>query len=95
LVRYIHLNPVRARIVADVDDLRVYAYSGHSALMGRRKRQWQDVDYVLGYYGKSVRKARNVYEAYVRGGDGHGQREELTGGGLIRSLGGWSEARRS
>jgi hypothetical protein len=95
LVRYIHLNPVRARIVADVDDLRAYSYSGHSALMGRRKRHWQDVDYVLGSFGKSVRKARNVYEAYVKEGVAHGRREELTGGGLIRSLGGWSEARRS
>jgi putative transposase len=94
LVRYIDLNPVPARIVADVGDLRAYAYSGHSALMGRTKRQWQDVDYVLGYFGKSVRKARNVYEAYVKEGAGHGRREELTGGGLIRSLGGWSEARR-
>lgn len=95
LVRYIHINPLRAGIVADVEELRGYAYTGHSVLMGKRKRQWQDVDYVLGYFGESVRKARNVYEAYVKEGVGHGRREELTGGGLIRSLGGWSEARRS
>lgn len=27
-------------------------------------------------------------------GVGHGRRDELTGGGLIRSLGGWSEVKR-
>jgi REP element-mobilizing transposase RayT len=43
LVRYIHLNPLRAGIVADVRDLSEYPYSGHSALMGNRKsrgRMW-------------------------------------------------------
>lgn len=95
LVRYIHLNPVRAGIVADVEELRGYSYSGHSALMGKRKRQWQDVDFVLRHFGESVGKARNIYESYVKEGVEHGRRGELTGGGLIRSLGGWAEARRS
>jgi len=31
----------------------------------------------------------------LKEGAEHGRRDELTGGGLIRSLGGWSEARRS
>jgi len=35
LVRYIHLNPIRAGIVEDVALLRDYPWSGHSALMGR------------------------------------------------------------
>jgi putative transposase len=94
LVRYIHLNPVRAGIVADVGELKGYSYSGHSALMGKLKRPWQDVDYVLRCFGESVRKARNAYAAYVEEGVKRGRREELTGGGLIRSLGGWSEVRR-
>ena len=88
LVRYIHLNPVRAGIVVDVEELRGYSYSGHSALMGKRKRQWQDVDFVLRHFGESVRKAKNIYESYVKEGVEHGRRGELTGGGLIRSLGG-------
>jgi hypothetical protein len=88
------LNPVRAGIVADVGGLDVYAYSGHSALMGERDRPWQDVDYVLRFFGESVRKAKNAYEAYVQEGVELGRREELTGGGLIRSLGGWSEVKR-
>lgn len=94
LVRYIHLNPVRTGIVADVRELNGYPYSGHSALMGRMERPWQDVGYVLGYFGKTVRIARKTYAAYVEEGIEQGRREELTGGGLIRSLGGWSEAKK-
>lgn len=93
LVRYIHLNPVRAGILKSLDDLRSYAYCGHSALMGKVKRNWQDVGYVLGYFGKRKAEARRAYASYVQEGIGRGQRKELTGGGLIRSLGGWTEVR--
>ena len=33
LVRYIHLNPLRAKIVSDIKELNKYAYSGHPAGM--------------------------------------------------------------
>ena len=91
LVRYIHLNPVRAGIVATLSDLNDYAYCGHSALMGRRKRAWQDVDYVLSYFGETRSRAKKEYRSYIEAALNQGHREELTGGGLIRSLGGWSE----
>jgi len=58
LVRYIHLNPVRAGIVSSLTELNRYGYCGHSALMGKKKRLWQDVDYVLGYFGDNHRMAR-------------------------------------
>lgn len=93
LVRYIHLNPVRAGIVQSVDALRNYTCCGHSSLMGKAKRPWQDTDYVLGYFGKVKSQARKAYESFVKEGVELGRREELTGGGLIRSLGGWTEAR--
>ena len=94
LVRYIHLNPLRAGIVSNRTELNKYPYCGHSALMGRKRRPWQDVDYVLRYFGKTSKKARKAYFSYVEAGLGQGRRDELTGGGLIRSLGGWSEVRR-
>jgi putative transposase len=93
LVRYIHLNPVRAKIVQTMEELRHYKYSGHSVLMGNAKRGWQDTEYVLSYFGKSVRKARKEYESFVKEGLSEGRKRELTGGGLIRSLGGWIEAK--
>ena len=68
LVRYIHLNPLRAKIVDDVSELNSYAYCGHSVLMGKRKHAWQDTGYVLSYFGKSIREARKRYLAYVKEG---------------------------
>jgi len=87
LVRYIHLNPLRAKIVKDMDELNRYPYSGHSAVMGKVKRGWQDIDYVLSYFGKNRRSARKKYLSYVEEGISMGRRPELVGGGLIRSMG--------
>ena len=91
LVRYIHLNPIRAGIVRTLTELNKYPYSGHSVLMGRKKRPWQDVDYVLSYFDDTPRRARKEYVSYVEASLDQGRRKELTGGGLIRSLGGWAE----
>ena len=94
LVRYIHLNPLRAKIVATVSELNCYEYSGHSVLMGRGKRDWQEMKYVLSLFGKSIASARKRYLAYVEAGLKQGRRPELVGGGLIRSLGGWREVKK-
>ena len=56
---------------------------------------WQDVNYVLGYFGTSIKSARKSYASYVEAGFQQGRRDELTGGGLIRSLGGWSEIKKA
>jgi REP element-mobilizing transposase RayT len=90
LVRYIHLNPVRAGQVLDVKALHIYPRSGHSVLMGRRQYDWQDVDYVLGLFGKTRRTARKKYAEFVTKGIDQGHRSDLVGGGLIRSYGGWT-----
>lgn len=68
LVRYIHLNPVRAGLVTDVKALHSYPRSGHSVLMGRRKYDWQDADYVLGLFGKhGSQPERNMLSLSQRG----------------------------
>ena len=90
LVRYIHLNLLRAGIVKDMNGLNRSPWSGHSALAGKMERKWQATDYVLSYFGdKRVRK--NNYYHYVKQGVNTGRRPELVGGGLVRSVGGWSE----
>lgn len=94
LVRYIHLNPLRAKMVTDLQELDRYAYGGHSALMGKEKREWQEVEYVLGYFGKRIGDARKKYRSYVEKGIDLGRRPELVGGGLIRSLGGWDAVKK-
>ena len=89
LVGYIHLNPLRAKIVAELKDLAKYPYGGHSAIMGKQKRDFQDVDYVLRLFGDTVTEARRNYREYVRKRIDLGRRPELMGGGLRRSSGGW------
>jgi hypothetical protein len=40
LVRYIHLNPLRAKLVSNLTELDQYPYGGHSTLMGSKKNPW-------------------------------------------------------
>ncbi len=89
LVRYIHLNPIRAGLVADMKSLRGYPYCGHSRLMGKIKSGFQDTEKVLSMFGQTRREARKRYRDFVTEGLAVGKRPELTGGGLIRSAGGW------
>jgi REP element-mobilizing transposase RayT len=142
LIRYIHLNPLRAKLVEDLKALDKYPWSGHSAILGSRKnplipalekevpsaegglsfslssgkgkKQKQDpansacpvgakhrtgvqeniflaektIEDVLRYFGESLKIARRRYRQFVEKGIKQGRREDLQGGGLIRSSGG-------
>lgn len=90
LVRYIHLNPIRAQVLVNLESLERWPYSGHSGLMGRRRNPWQDDQYILRFFGSSLPEARRKYRQYVSEGLDQGRRTDLVGGGLIRSMGGWS-----
>lgn len=91
LIRYIHLNPLRAGLVMDMKILDRYPWAGHSALLGKIKQDWQDTEYVLAYFGDTRSKARAVYRSFVEKGISQGRRPDLIGGGLIRSAGGWNQ----
>ena len=91
LVRYLHLNPIRAGLVMDIAMLDTYPFCGHSVIMGKKERVWQDDVYVLSLFHKKISTARSRYKTFVLKGIQKGRRPELTGGGLIRSSGGWSE----
>jgi putative transposase len=88
LVRYIHLNPVRGKLLDNLSQLDQYPYSGHAVLVGHKKFRGQDVEWVLGSFGKRMGAARRRYRDFVEAGFHQGPREELRGGGLIRSAGG-------
>jgi hypothetical protein len=90
LVRYIHLNPLRSKRAKDLKALKKYRWCGHSAIMGKVKVNFQDTDYVLKLFGRTARQARRAYESFVSSGIKHGRRPDLVGGGLLRSVGGWS-----
>jgi REP element-mobilizing transposase RayT len=91
LVRYIHLNPVRAGIVTDMAGLDSYRWSGHRVIVGKKTSPWMDRDFTLLLFGKTRRKAHAAYRRFISAGFSMGHLPHLVGGGLVRSLGGWSK----
>lgn len=87
LVRYIHLNPLRAGLVADMIELDRYPWSGHAALMGERRLEGQETGEILQRFGSDLLQARRNYRQFVADGIPAGRRDDLVGGGLRRSLG--------
>ena len=57
--------------------------------MGKCPNDWQDVDTILSLFGRRASSARSAYRSFVEKAVAVGRRPELTGGGLIRSVGGW------
>jgi len=84
LVAYIHLNPLRAKLVKDLPALEKYPWCGHGALMGTKKSDFLERDYVLSHFGDSSA----AYEAFLRERQDKHKRGEYSGGGLINSMGG-------
>ena len=98
LVRYIHLNPLRAQIVHSIAELNTFKYCGHRGLLFDNHEPWQSTDEVLERFDESKKIARTLYALFVSEGVKAGKRPDLIGGGLVRSAGGWQEvstARRS
>jgi len=59
LVRYLHLNPLRAGVVPDLRALARYPWTGHSAVLGTVPRPWQATGEVLGQFARTPHRARN------------------------------------
>jgi len=67
LSRYIHLNPLKAKIV---DNLSEYSWSSYPAYTGTsRKPKWLETSRLLSGFGKNIREAQSDYKAYVEGID--------------------------
>jgi REP element-mobilizing transposase RayT len=102
LIRYIHLNPLRAGLVNELKELDRYPWTGHSAVLGRRKNPLipelpdkpvkslaeKSVEDVLKHFGETFKIARRRYRQFVKKGIDQGKRPDLQGGGLVRSAGG-------
>lgn len=85
LVRYIHLNPLRAGLVKDLEELDRYPWCGHAVLLGHRALSGQAVDEVLALFARKTTAARDSYRRFLADGINLGSRPELVGGGLRRS----------
>ena len=73
LVRYIHLNPVRAKIVKKPED---YVWSGHLSYLGRGGDDFIDEGLVLDQFSKNGTLARRRYREFVWEGIGSGHEEK-------------------
>jgi len=71
LVRYVHLNPVRARLVKDP---AAYRWSSHSDYLRNDPRPWIETDEVLEQLG-----GRRAYRHFVDVGIDEGHRADLSG----------------
>lgn len=67
LVRYIHLNPVRARMVKKPED---YKWSGHNAYLGTNPVVWLEHDYILKQFSDDRSTAAQRYKQFVHAGIG-------------------------
>ena len=74
LVRYIHLNPVRANMVERAED---YPYSSQQAYLGLEPAGIVDVDPVLRLFGAKREVAQEQFAQYVIAGINAGHREEF------------------
>ena len=64
-VRYLHLNPLRAQVVPTLPALERYPWTGHSAVLGRVARPWQDTATIRAQFGAARRGAVRAHRAFV------------------------------
>ncbi|WP_246038129.1 hypothetical protein [Geomonas terrae] len=95
LVRYIHLNPLRAGLVPTFEALSEFRYCGHGCMLGCNPdlESWMPVADVLQRFGNKLGDSRKAYKSFIFDGVAMGRRPDLTGGGLRRSVGGWRDLR--
>lgn len=63
LSRYIHLNPVRAKIVELPE---AYEWSSYSYFIGKKKSpEWLYSDFILGYFGNKIFSSEKEYQKFV------------------------------
>ena len=85
LVRYIHLNPLRAGLVTTLDELDHYPWSGHSVVMKNNELSGQETAEILSRFAKTSSVARKRYRLFINDGISMGRRNDLVGIGMFRS----------
>ncbi len=76
LIRYIHLNPLRAGLVHDLGGLDSYPWCGHAFVENGSEYPWHDVSFVLSRFGARRGEARRHYREFLE----EGIRDESAGG---------------
>jgi hypothetical protein len=95
LVRYIHLNPIRAGMVENFRELERYRWTGHAGVLGNYRQDWHEVEQMLEYFGQTPGRARKRYRKFIAEAEDGCISQNLSGGGLIRSTGSWEDLSKS
>ena len=74
LIRYLHLNPVRSKIVEDPER---YPWSSHAAYLAPTRTKWIAADEVLPLFAKTPAQAISAYRHFIRDGLEVGHRADL------------------
>ena len=77
LVRYIHLNPIRAKVCTTIRQLDSYQWCGHRAIVRGDGSGFQEVKQVLCRFGKNRGKAREKYRDFIKAGFVENSRNQL------------------
>jgi len=92
LVRYIHLNPVKAKVVS-LTKFNEYPWCGHQEIIHGGAEAVINRKEVLSFFGPTESRALAAYNDYLSEGMGHNE-DCLLGGRSIRRLGGCQEVDR-
>jgi putative transposase len=77
IIRYIHLNPVRAGVCKTLNQLDNYIWSGHAVLVGNEKHEFQNTEDVLRRFGKEKKDAVAQYRRFISEGFSFGEEDDL------------------
>ncbi|OPY88567.1 MAG: Transposase IS200 like protein [Syntrophaceae bacterium PtaU1.Bin231] len=86
LIRYIHLNPLRAGLVDGLVELDTYPWCGHAFIVNGSEYPWHDVSFVLSRFGEKRGEARRQYREFLE----RGIQEEAAGGKKRQWRSDWS-----
>ncbi|MCK5493307.1 MAG: transposase, partial [Candidatus Omnitrophica bacterium] len=88
LIRYIHLNPVKAKVIV-LEELCEYLWTGYNEIIEGKGNGVIDRKEVLSYFDNNEKQAVESYRKFIS--EGKDLKENYEGGGLIRSMGGLQE----
>ncbi len=83
LVRYIHLNPVRAHLIRDPVE---YRWSGHRTYLGLDRVSWLTTEWTYSQLAQDVATAQERYARFIAEGLNEGHREDFHQGAAERRI---------
>ena len=86
LIRYIHLNPIRAGVVSDLESLADYCWCGHRELLADSPDCSVCVEDVLSLFSDKRQAARKKYLDFMSDGLGRDVTGKFSKGGMFASL---------